>query len=95
MLPHPKLIEEANEFGFNLDPKDFKATLQKAKSKLTKLKHQISIIMKDEEVEEKKSDFDATIVQIEKYQGYNFPDNMTVKKFANIYKSYKDGKNNV
>ena len=95
ILPHPDIIKEANEFGFNIDLKDFKATFQKAKSKHIKLKHQISIIEKDEEVDEKPMDFDGTIVQLEKYQGYHFDPKMTVKKFAHIYKQYKDGKDNV
>ena len=90
LFPVKELIDEVNAFGYEIDPDNFDKTYEKAKTQLTKLKHKISLIKTESKVDEEPQDFDSMIVSLEKFQGYAFDDGMKVKKFANIYKKYKD-----
>lgn len=90
-LPHPELIELAKEFGYNIDLKNFKPTFEKAYTQLMRVKNQIKSIESEQVTEKREGDLDGLITTLERHQGYQFDENtMTVKKFANIYKSYKD-----
>lgn len=94
LMPIPELIEEARKEGFFIDLKDFKKTFEKAYTKLMRLKNRIDIDLKakEKDVEEDQS-LDGLIADLEKFQGYQFDEQkMTVKKFANIYKNYKDAR---
>lgn len=90
--PHPDAIEIAKEFGYDIRLDDLKKTFEKAYTQLMKLKNKIKITENEQENSEvKKEDFDGLITTLEKFQGYGFDEHkMTVKKFANIYKKYKD-----
>ena len=95
IYPHPDIIGLTREEGFVIDPENFDVTYEKAYTRLMRLKNQISIKEKEKEAvsDEKPEDFDRLIVTLEKHQGYQFDEHtMTVKKFANIYKTYKNAK---
>ena len=73
---------------------DFQKTFEKAYTRLMRMKNQINIFQKEQEKDENAKDpsLDELIVTLEKFQGYQFNEKkMSVKKFANIYKKYKDG----
>ncbi len=95
VLPHPELLEQAKEFGYDIDLSDFQKTFEKANGKLTKLKNLIKRTVKEMEgKQEKQQDLDDLIITLEKHQGYQFDEyTMTVKKFASIYKSFKAKQN--
>ena len=89
-LPVPEMIEIANEEGFNIDINNLEETLKFANGRLQRRKAQIEIEEGPEEKQEK-ADFDGLIIELEKFQGYEFNEKkMTVRKFANIYKKYKE-----
>ena len=79
------LIEE----GFRVDP-DAETTYRMAFGKLKKMQDDLNFRQKAQEVKESR-DFELIISEVERFQGYHFDqDKMSVKHFANIYKSYKD-----
>lgn len=91
-FPHPELIELINDEGYNIDPERLEESFRSAYSKLMKLKGQISMMVNEQKKDEAKNDMDGLITALEKFQGYQFDEHkMTVKKFVNIYKKYKDG----
>lgn len=93
-LPHPDLIQLAVEEGYMIEVDDFQKTFEKAYTRLMRMKNQINIFQKEQEKDENAKDpsLDELIVTLEKFQGYQFNEKkMSVKKFANIYKKYKDG----
>lgn len=95
-LPHPDTIEIAADQGYVIDPNNFAASFEKAYTQLMKLKNQISAIENEQKQEEVTGDMDGLITALEKHQGYQFDETtMTVKKFAAIYKSFKDAKDRV
>ena len=56
-----------------------------------RVKNQIKSIESEQVTEKREGDLDGLITTLERHQGYQFDEQtMTVKKFANIYKSYKD-----
>lgn len=96
VLPLPEIIEEAKKEGYIIDVANFEKTLEKAYTRLMRLKREIDINEKqkarDEEEKEDQS-LEPLIADLEKFQGYQFDEyKMSVKKFASIYKKYKDGK---
>ena len=93
-FPHADLIQLAVEEGYMIEADDFKKTFEKAYTRLMRMKNQINIFQKEQEPEEDAKDpsLDELIITLEKFQGYQFNERkMSVKKFANIYKKYKDG----
>jgi len=91
ILPHPEFIEMINEDGYEIDLDDFERTFQKARSRVMKMKGKITMLENEQKTEVKKDDLDQLITTLEKFQGYQFnEETMSVKKFANIYKNYKD-----
>ncbi len=90
--PFPDIIEEATKEGYAIDINNFAKTFEKAYTRLMRLKNQISIERKNQEPEEKEeAGLDDLIVTLEKFQGYQFDEEkMNVRKFANIYKRFKD-----
>lgn len=94
--PVQETIDAAKEYGYFIDPDNLKKTFEKAYTKLMRLKNKISIIeneSKQDTEESEKEDFDGLIATLEKYQGYQFDEHqMSVKKFANIYKNYKNAR---
>ena len=96
ICPVEETIEAAKEFGYFIDLDNLKPTFEKAYTKLKRLENQISIIenqSKQDEKETENEDFDGLITTLEKHQGYQFDEHtMMVRKFANIYKNFKDAK---
>ncbi len=96
VLPLPDVLEEAAKEGYIIDVANFEKTFEKAYTRLMKLKREIDINAKQKERdEEEKEDqsLEPLIADLEKFQGYQFDEyKMSVKKFASIYKKYKDGK---
>jgi len=96
MCPVEETLESAKVHGYFIDPDNLKPTFEKAYTKLMRLKTKISVIeneSKQDEQETKKEDFDGLITTLEKFQGYQFNEHtMTVRKFANIYKNFKDAR---
>lgn len=94
--PVPETLEAAKVHGYIIDPDNLKKTFEKAYTKLMRLKTKISIIEKESKQDEEqteKEDFDGLITTLEKYQGYQFDEHkMMVRKFANIYKNFKDAR---
>lgn len=94
-FPFPDCIEVANEEGYKIDINDFKVTFEKAYTRLMRLKNRIDIEVKQKERDEKEetdNSLEPLIADLEKFQGYQFDEHkMNVKKFASIYKRYKDG----
>lgn len=91
-LPVQELIDLFNEEGFKVDKNNLSQSVKVANGKLMRQKAQIDIEEKDN-IQEETGDFDSVIVAVEKYQGYGFNEKeMTVRKFANIFKQYKNGK---
>lgn len=97
LFPLPDLIELAKDEGYMIVLDDFDKTFEKAYTRLMRMKNQMSIFKKEQEVEENANEpsLDELIVKLSKFQGYQFEEQkMSVKQFANIYKNYKDGQNN-
>jgi hypothetical protein len=95
-LPHPDTIEIAKEYGYDIDLKNFPATFEKAYTQLMRLKNQVSALDNEVKEEEPGGDLDGLITTLERHQGYQFDETrMTVKKFAAIYKSFKNAKDRV
>lgn len=96
ICPAEETIEAAREFGYMLEVDNLEKTFEKAYTQLMRLKNNIQSIENDYKQEaesDEKDDFDSLIAILEKYQGYQFDElKMTVKKFANIYKNYKDAR---
>lgn len=96
LCPVKETIEAAKVYGYMIDPDNLKETFEKAYTKLMRLKNKISIIdneSKQDTEETGKDDFDGLIATLEKFQGYQFNEQtMSVKKFANIYKNYKNAR---
>ena len=96
ICPVKETVQAAAEFGYNIDLGDLKKTFEKAYTKLMRLKNKISVIdneSKQEKEETEKEDFDGLITTLEKFQGYQFDEHkMTVRKFANIYKNFKNAR---
>ena len=90
-LRMPEMIEAANEVGFAIDPDNYDKTFAQARGKMVRLKNQIKSEAKMKSTEkEEATDFDSLITTLEKHQGYQFVEKeMSVKKFANIYKQHK------
>ena len=89
-LPIPELVEQFNELGYNVQIKDYEASMKGAYGKLMKKKAQIE--MQEKKPIEGSIDFDSLITTLEKEQGYGFDEyKMTVRKLATIYKQVKDG----
>ena len=92
-LRHPDMIEAIKDLGYFIDLKDYDRTFAKARTKLVRIKNQLKSEeenRKKEKEEEGTTDFDALITTLEKHQGYQFIEReMSVKRFANIYKQYK------
>jgi len=95
ICPVKETIEAAKEFGYIIDIDNLKPTFEKAYTKLMRLKNQISIIENEskEDNETGNDDLEGLIATLEKHQGYQFDEQkMSVRKFANIYKNYKDAR---
>ncbi len=92
MYPVQDLVDEAKEDGYAIDLDDFDKTFEKAYTRLMKMKNQINIFEKEQAKDETKDQsIEGLIVELEKFQGYGFDEHkMNVKKFANIYKKYKN-----
>jgi hypothetical protein len=89
-LPVPELTDLLKGEGYKINPDNLKESFHVIYGKLMRQKAQIEIDEK-EEIKEESGDFEAVIVAVEKFQGYHFDeDKMTVRRFANIYKNYKD-----
>ncbi len=90
-IPHPELLEMAEKFGFFIKIDDLEKTFIKARAKLVRLKNKIVTTEKEmSKTEDEKANLDPLIVMLEKHQGYQFNEHeMTVNKFANIYRSFK------
>ena len=94
LCPVKETIEAANELGYAIDPNDLKQSFEKAYTKLMRLQNKIDIIEKESKQEDEGTqDLEGLIATLEKHQGYQFDEfNMSVRKFANIYKNYKDAR---
>ena len=96
VLPVEETIEAANECGYAIDIDNLKPTFEKAYTKLMRLKNQISVIEKESKQDDGDDDgvdLEGLIATLEKHQGYQFDEHaMNVRKFANIYKNYKDAR---
>ena len=94
-MPHPELLEMAEKFGYFIKIDDLEKTFIKARAKLVKLKNRITTTEKEmSKTEDEKANLDPLIVMLEKHQGYQFNEQtMTVNKFANIYRSFKQSNN--
>ena len=96
ICPVEETIEAAKEFGYLIDIDDLKPTFEKAYTKLMLLKNQITAIENDSKQDEENNDsgdIEGLIAALEKHQGYQFDEmKMSVRKFANIYKNYKDAR---
>jgi len=91
-LQHPELVQICNDNGYAITLDDFDKTFEKAYTQLMKKKAHISIFEKEAaaDKDEQTPDLDDLIVTLEKFQGYQFNEKeMSVKKFANIYKKYQ------
>lgn len=99
ICPVAETLEAAKEHGYFIDLDNLKKTFEKAYTKLMRLKNKISVIEKEskQDTEEtEKEDFDGLITTLEKYQGYQFDEHkMMVRKFANIYKNFKNAREQV
>lgn len=93
MYPVQDLVDEAKADGYDIDLDDFDKTFEKAYTRLMRMKNQINIFEKEQAKDEgQDQSIEGLIVELEKFQGYAFDEHkMNVKKFANIYKKYKDG----
>jgi len=95
-LPVQQTIEVAKDCGYEIDLSNFKETFDKARSQLNRLDTKIRIIEAETKHEEKREDLDPLIVTLERHMGFQFKEHeMTVRKFANIYKEYKNVKDRV
>lgn len=94
ICPVKETITAAAEFGYLIDINDLKPTFEKAYTRLMRLKGQISVIESESKLDkDEKDDLEGLIATLEKYQGYQFDElKMSVRKFANIYKNYKDAR---
>lgn len=96
LYPCQETIDAANEFGYEIDLNNLNPTFEKAYTKLMRLNHQIKTIENDskQDAEEtEREDMDGLIATLEKFQGYQFDEHkMTVKKFANVYKNFKNAR---
>ena len=96
VCPVEETIKAASEFGYEIDLNKLKPTFEKAYTKLMRLKNQISVIENDSKQDseaENNDDLEGLIATLEKHQGYQFDEmKMSVRKFANIYKNYKDAR---
>jgi hypothetical protein len=91
--PVKETIKIANECGYFIDPDNLEATFEKAYTKLKRLENKILTIENDSKEETKTDDLEGLIATLEKHQGYQFDEReMSVRKFANIYKNYKDAR---
>lgn len=93
VCPVKETVQAAAEFGYFIDLNNFENTFEKAYTKLMRLKNQISIIENESKQEDTKDseDIEGLIATLEKFQGYQFDElKMSMRKFANIYKNYKD-----
>ena len=94
--PCQETIDAAKEFGYEVDPENFNQTFEKAYTRLMRMNHQIKTIENDskqEADETEREDLDGLIAALEKFQGYQFDEQkMSVKKFANIYKNFKNAR---
>jgi hypothetical protein len=90
--PEPKLAEIIKNYGFRFDfstEEKYKASLQRLYSEIEKMKLQLKKPQQEEQT--KDNNLDLLITELEKFQGYGFDERaMTVKKFASIYKRFKD-----
>jgi hypothetical protein len=88
--PVEGMIDLAEEMGYPMDKENIQGSIDKAVSRVKKMKKQIQREEK-EQPEEERPDFDALVTSLERFQGYQFDEKaMTVRKFANIYKAQKD-----
>lgn len=95
-VPHADTIEVAAEQGYIIDLNNFDTTFEKAYTQLMKVKNQVKALENEQQKEEVGGDLDGLITTLEKHQGYQFNETkMTVKKFAAIYKSFKNAKDRV
>lgn len=96
LYPCPETIEAAKEFGYDIDLENLHQTFEKAYTKLMRLNHKIKVIENDSKQDEQnaeREDLDGLIATLEKFQGYQFDEHMmSVRKFANIYKNYKNAR---
>ncbi len=92
--PRQDLVDEAKAEGYSIRLDDFDKTFEKAYTRLMRLKNQISIYQKEKEINDQEKEdqsLEPLIADLEKFQGYQFDEHkMNVKKFASIYKKYKD-----
>ena len=89
--PNDELIELAEECGYSMDKKDLQGSIDRAVAKIKRTKKDIERAQKDMQTDDEKPDFDALVTSLERFQGYQFNEReMTVKKFANIYKAQRD-----
>jgi len=87
VYPVEETLEAARVHGYFIDPDNLKPTFEKAYTKLMRLKTKISVIENESKQDEK------LITTLEKFQGYQFNEHtMMVRKFANIYKNFKDAR---
>jgi len=99
ICPVRETIQAAEGFGYTIDINNLKPTFEKAYTKLMRLKNQISVIENESKQDNEagnKNDLERLIATLEKHQGYQFDEmKMSVRKFANIYKNYKDAREQV
>lgn len=95
-VPHPDTVEIAADNGYIIDLDNFDKTFEKAYTQLMKIKNQIKSLENEQQKEETGGDLDGLITTLEKHQGYQFDETkMTVKKFAAIYKSFKNAQDRI
>jgi len=92
MFPDEEFLAEAAADGDMISLDDFDKTFEKAYTRLMRMKNQIGAFQREQEKEDtEESSLEGTIAMLEKFQGYQFDEyKMSVKKFANIYKAYRD-----
>ena len=91
--PEEEIIKELESEGYkiNTDTQEkYYESLQRVVSQIKKAELQVRLAEKDQNKKQDQN-FDILITELEKFQGYGFNEKeMTVKKFASIYKRYKD-----
>jgi len=91
--PEEEIIKELESEGYkiNTDTQEkYYQSLQRVVSQIKKAELQVRLAEKDQNKKQDQN-FDILITELEKFQGYGFNEKeMTVKKFASIYKRYKD-----
>lgn len=89
-----EVAEELKDDGINInfdDTESFNRSIQKAISTLNRMKLQLKQAERTMETgDDESGDINELISELEKFQGYEFRDEMKVNKFFSILKRYKD-----